>query len=132
MIVMFDGECLLCQRAVQFILKRDQNGNIHFASLQSEIGRKILSQYDQNPTGNQSMIFIENGKLYEKSTAALRIAKKLSHLWPICYVFILLPKSLRDGMYDFVAKHRYHLFGKSTTCVIPKPEWKSRFMEEEE
>jgi predicted DCC family thiol-disulfide oxidoreductase YuxK len=126
-IVLFDGECNFCDSSVQFIIKHDPNGAFHFASIQSEIGRELMTKH-QVPSDVDSLVLIEDGKAYLKSTAALRIAKQLSNPWKLTSVFLILPNSLRDKMYNYVAKNRYKWFGKRDSCMLPPPHIRKRFL----
>lgn len=123
-IILFDGECNFCNSTVNFIILHDPSGLFRFASLNSEIGNKLLKEYSVEPT--DSIVLIEQGKAYTHSTAILRILKNLKGLWKLLYVFILVPKPLRDFLYRAFAKNRYKLFGQS--CMIPTPEIKERFL----
>lgn len=128
-VIVFDGVCNLCCSSVQFIIKRDRNKRFRFATLQSEFGNSILNSATL-PTGNlSSVILCEEGTFYVKSTAALRIAKHLSGLWPIFYLFIIIPAVLRDSIYSIVANNRYKWFGKKTECWIPTTELNELFIE---
>lgn len=127
-IVLFDGVCNFCDSSVQFIIKRDPDGKFKFMPLQSEKGRQLLAANGYSTTVFDSMILSENGKLYRKSTAALRIAKELSGAWPLLYAFILVPPFIRNVVYDFIAKRRYKWFGEKDACMIPSPEIRSRFI----
>src|ERR1035437_1860305 len=99
------------------IYNQDDKKNIFmFASLQSEVGRKILEQYNFPLDELNSFILIENNKAYTRSTGALRVAKKLNGLWPLLYGFIIIPKLLRDGIYNWVGRNRYKWFGKKDAC----------------
>ena len=124
-IVLFDGVCNLCNGAVRFILARDPEGHFRFASLQSETARRLLK--DDAPA--ETIVLIEAGKTYTKSTAALRIARGLRFPWPLLYALVAIPRPLRDLVYDWVARHRYAWFGKRETCPVPTPEVRWRFME---
>ncbi|MEI5908964.1 thiol-disulfide oxidoreductase DCC family protein [Bacillus spongiae] len=124
-VVIFDGVCLLCQGTVQFILKHDHKEKFHFASLESDAVAELLSEEKKIM---DSVLLYEHGKVYNQSTAVLKILKELRGLWSLLYIFILVPKPLRNVVYRWVAKNRYHWFGKSETCMIPKPEWKNRFL----
>lgn len=130
-VVLYDSVCLLCQGTVQFILKKDPKGKIAFASLQSISGKKLLESHNYPSHDTGTVLLLEEGKVYTKSSAVLRICKQLSGMWPILFIFILIPAPLRDVMYDWVARNRYRWFGKSNTCFIPRPEWRHRFIEEE-
>ncbi len=127
-ILLFDGVCNLCNASVQFVLKRDTEGQFRFASLQSEAAQELLRQFPEAPAGINTVVLIENGQLYTKSDAALRAAKRLPGPWPLLYGFILLPRSLRNLVYDWIARNRYRWFGKEDQCMLPRPEWKERFL----
>jgi predicted DCC family thiol-disulfide oxidoreductase YuxK len=127
-IILFDGVCNFCNSSVNFVLKRNTRTNICFAALQSAAGRKLLQQYHLPVDNMQSFIFIENGIVYNRSTAVLKVCRHLKGLWPLCYLFIIVPRFLRDGMYNLVAKNRYRWFGKKESCMIPAPEVIARFL----
>ncbi|MGG1675516.1 thiol-disulfide oxidoreductase DCC family protein [Neobacillus sp. NRS-1170] len=127
-IVLFDGVCNLCNHSVQFILIRDANKAFKFASLQGETGQKLLKQYGLNNDLN-SFVLIENNKPYLKSTAALRVCMNLSGAWRLFPFFLVIPKPIRDFVYDVVANNRYKWFGKTESCLLPSPEWKDRFLD---
>ena len=128
-LIFFDGDCNLCQYAVQFVLQRDQKGLFCFASLQSELANELLSASSQVPLELSSFILWEEGSIFYRSTAALRVVKGLPALWPLLYVFIIVPTFIRDGIYNWIAANRYQWWGKSASCMVPKPEWKNRFPE---
>jgi len=127
-IILFDGLCTLCNRTVQFVIKRDPKVRFRFASLQSEVGKELLQRYDQ-PMDLQTIILLEGGQAYHRSSAALRISRRLRGAWPLLYAFILLPPPLRDTMYNLVARNRYKWFGKQEQCMIPTPNDAKRFLE---
>jgi predicted DCC family thiol-disulfide oxidoreductase YuxK len=127
-IILFDGVCNLCNKSVQFIIKRDSAGSFKFASLQGETGQFLLKRYGLKNDLN-SFILIENNKGYLKSSAALRVCSKLGSTWPLLSVFRLLPPFFRDFLYDIVAKNRYKWFGKEDSCMLPLPQWKERFLD---
>ncbi|HWL13308.1 MAG TPA: DCC1-like thiol-disulfide oxidoreductase family protein [Ureibacillus sp.] len=125
-IILFDGDCHFCNASVQFIIKRDQMKYFKFASLQSEIGRTLLKKF-QLPETIDSMVFIEGNSCYVKSTAALKIAKRLDGLWSFLFPFIIIPSFLRDIVYDIIAKNRHRL-RKHNACKIPAREDLDRFL----
>jgi predicted DCC family thiol-disulfide oxidoreductase YuxK len=127
-ILLFDGVCNLCNASVQFVLKRDPEGRFRFASLQSEAAQELLAQFEHAPADLSTVVLIENGQLYTKSDAALRAARRLPGLWPLLYGFIILPRFLRNGVYDWIARNRYRWFGREEQCMLPRPEWKERFL----
>ncbi len=127
-IVLFDGVCNLCNGLVRFIIKRDRNGKFRFASLQSEIGQQWLLRFGLAKNEFESFVLIEGEKFYLKSSAALKMLKELGGIWKAFYVFIFVPRPVRDFIYDLIAKSRYKIFGKRDVCMIPTPELKERFL----
>lgn len=126
-IILFDGECNWCSFWVKFVIKRDKKDLFRFASLQSEIGRIIIKKYKIN-SHIDSVILIENKQASIKSTAALRILKMLGGFPSLFYAFIIVPKFLRDGVYDLITKYRYKIFGTST-CTLPTDDhYKNKFI----
>ncbi|MEJ1517465.1 thiol-disulfide oxidoreductase DCC family protein [Bacillus cereus] len=126
-IVLFDGECNVCDRSVQFIIKRDPIGLFKFASLQSDIGKELLNKYNA-PNDLSSLVLIENNNCYLKSSAALRVTKNLKGAWKLLYLLLVVPKPLRDYFYSIMAKNRYKWFGKKDSCMLPSPEVRKRFL----
>ena len=127
-VILFDGVCNFCNSAVNFTLKRNTKADIRFAPMQSDAGLKLLQQYHLPVDDMQSFVFIENGVAYKQSTAALKVCRHLSGLWPLCYGFIIVPKFIRDGIYNWIAKNRYKWFGVKQACMIPSPEVRARFL----
>ena len=127
-IVLFDGVCNLCNGLVRFIIKRDRTGKFKFASLQSEIGQQWLMHFGLAKNEFESFVFIRGEKYYLKSAAALKMLRELGGFWKAFYVFILIPRPVRDFLYDLVAKSRYKIFGKRDVCMVPTPELKERFL----
>ncbi len=128
-IVLFDGVCNLCSSSVQYIIKRDKKNIFRFASLQSDVGQKLLEQQGLSTTDLHSFVLLQNGKAYRKSTGALMVAKKLNGPSQLLYGFIILPAFLRDAVYIFVADNRYKWFGKKEECWIPTAELRSKFLD---
>ncbi|MBN6186858.1 thiol-disulfide oxidoreductase DCC family protein [Aneurinibacillus sp. BA2021] len=126
--LLFDGVCNLCNQAVLFIIKRDPEGSIRFASLQSDIGQELLKQHGLPAHGLDSIVLIEAGKAYTKSSAALRVARKLQQPWPLLYAFIWVPRPARDIVYSGIARNRYRWFGKRDQCMLPTPDIRKRFL----
>lgn len=126
-IILFDGECNFCSFWVKYVIKRDKNDQFRFASLQSEVGNELLDQYEVNPTID-SVVYIAKKSCYIKSNATLHILKQLGGIRSFLFVFIIIPKFIRDIIYDFVAKNRYKWFGKKT-CELPSnPDFKNKFL----
>jgi predicted DCC family thiol-disulfide oxidoreductase YuxK len=127
-LVLFDGVCNLCSGSVQFILQRDREARFRFASLQSELGRKIQAEHGLDPGAPSSVLFLEEGRLYRESDAVLRIARRLPGAWKLLAAFKLVPRPLREGLYRWIARNRYRWFGKADTCWLPTPELRGRFL----
>lgn len=128
-ILLFDGVCNLCSTAVQFIIKQDKKACFRFASLQSETGQKLLQKFKLPTDDITTMVLVEGDKYYTHSTAGLRNAWHMGGLWRIFYLFIIIPKPIRDGVYNWIARNRYRWFGQSESCMIPTAELKARFLD---
>ncbi len=129
-VVLFDGVCNLCNSTVHFIIARDPKAYFRFAPLQSASAAALLG--DKAPGADvapDSVMLVEDGKVYQASTAALRVARKLSGAWKLLYAFIVVPRFVRDPVYYLIARNRYRWFGKSDACWLPTPELRSRFLE---
>jgi len=128
-VILFDGVCNLCSGFVQFVIPRDTEGKYRFASLQSDVGRALLAEHDLPTDELESVVLIEDGESYEKSSAIIQIATGLGGLYRILSPFRYVPRSIRDRVYDFVAEHRYRWFGKKDRCMMPSGDVESRFLE---
>ena len=127
-IILFDGVCNLCNGAVNFVIKRDPGNVFKFAPLQEKQGALLLKTHAIDIQKLDSIVLIENENVYTKSSAALRIARKMSNLWPLFFVLLIIPSFIRDGVYDFIAKNRYKWFGKKEQCMIPTPGLREKFL----
>ncbi|MFK7798015.1 MAG: thiol-disulfide oxidoreductase DCC family protein [Aureispira sp.] len=130
-IVLFDGVCNLCDQSVQFIIQHDPKQRYKFAPLQSDLAKDLLQEHQLNPKDLERAVLIENGKAYTHSTASLRVVRHLSGAWPLLYVFILVPRFIRDAVYRWVARNRYRWFGQKDSCAMPTPENRARFLVDE-
>jgi predicted DCC family thiol-disulfide oxidoreductase YuxK len=128
-IVLFDGVCNLCNASVQFIIKHDKKRKFRFASIQSEFGKGQIAKFQIDTRKTDSVIYIYKNKVYSRSSAALKIVRQLDGLWPVIFIFIVIPPFIRNLIYDYIAKNRYKWFGKKESCMIPSPDLKSRFLE---
>lgn len=128
-IILFDGVCNLCNNTVQFILKRDKKEQFRFGSLQGNAGQQLLQRFHLPTTDFGSFVLVEGDRFYTRSTAVLRMLKRLGGGWSLLYSFIIVPKFIRDGVYNLVARNRYKWFGKREECMVPKPELKARFLD---
>lgn len=127
-IVLVDGVCHFCQGLTKWIIKRDPEGKYHFASLQSDVAKELLAKGNLSTDSMDTFVLIEHGKYYTRSTAALRLAKGLKFPYPLLYVFIVVPKFIRNAVYNWVARNRYRWFGKDEACMLPTSEIKDRFL----
>ena len=127
-ILLYDGICYLCNWIVRFALARDEQGNLRFASLQSAAGQELLQAYGVPRTEFDSAILIEGGRVTFRSTCALRMLRYLRLPWPLLYGLIIIPRPIRDALYDIVARKRFAWFGKMDACPIPSPELQERFL----
>lgn len=128
-ILYFDGVCNLCNSTVQFIIKKDKRKELKFASLQSEVGQKVSKQLEEK-YGNtpDSLVLEHRGKLYIKSDAALQVSRLMGGVWPILAIFLIIPRFVRNAVYDWVARNRYKWYGKQDECMMPTKELKERFI----
>ncbi len=129
-IVFFDGVCNLCNGAVDFIINRDPHRKFRYASLQSELAKKVLTERGVNTNSMLTMILLKDNQLLYRSDAALEIARELSMPWPAFYVFKVIPRFIRDSIYNLVSRNRYRWFGKRDTCRIPTDAERGLFLEE--
>ena len=128
-IILFDGICNHCNSSVQFILKRDKKNQFLFASLQGRTGQEYLRKFNLPADTFNSFLLVEDDHYYTRSTSALRIARALSGGWPLLYAFIIVPRFIRDAVYNLIAKNRYKWFGKQETCWVPTPDLKAKFLD---
>lgn len=127
-LVLFDGVCNLCNATVNFLIDHDPNHRLKFGALQADAVTPLLERYGLHSDNLDSFMLIDEGRAYQRSEAALRIAWRLGGAWRLLSPLILLPRPLRDAVYDWVAANRYRWFGKRDTCRVPTPELKDRFI----
>lgn len=127
-IILFDGVCNLCNSSVNFVIDHDPEGRFKLGTLQSDKAKEYLAGHNLNNDEIQTVILIENEKIYTRSTAALRIAKRLQGPVRLTWLFIVLPRIIRDPVYNWVARNRYKWFGKREQCRVPTPELRNRFI----
>jgi predicted DCC family thiol-disulfide oxidoreductase YuxK len=125
-VLLFDGVCTLCNGFVQFVIQRDPAGRFQFATLQSDAARRLLQAAPQ-PVPD-TLVLVENGRVFLRSTAALRVVRGLRFPWPLAFVLVVVPRPLRDWVYDIVARNRYRWFGRRDVCMVPTPELRARFL----
>ena len=127
-IVIFDGVCNLCAQSVQFILRHESEPRFQFSPVQSAAGARILDAHGFSAAEVDTFVLVSEGEVYTRSNAALRIAKHFKGGWQLLRLLWVVPRPLRDVLYNFVARNRYSWFGKADTCLIPTPELNARFM----
>ena len=130
-LVLFDGECHLCNGLVQFVITRDPGGRFRFAPLQAEAGRRACAAagLDLPPGATpNTIVVIQGGRAYVRSDAVLRIAAGLPFPWRFLAVGRMLPRPVRDAVYRLVARNRHRWFGRRRTCPVPRPEVRDRFI----
>ena len=129
-LILFDGICNLCYRAVQFVIKHDKKDKFLFTALQSDFGKKIVNDFNLDSSKTDSILLYNPDRgLVIKSTAALNIAKHLRFPVNALIIFILIPNVIRNWIYDLIARNRYKWFGRMDDCMIPTPEIKAKFLE---
>lgn len=128
-IILFDGICNLCNGSVIFILRHEKDPVFQFASIQSEAGKELLEWCGLPSNYDQAVVYIENGKVYLGSTAALKIGQGLIFPWSLLsFVGFVVPKFIRDWVYNQIAQHRYQWFGKKDVCMVPTESLRARFL----
>lgn len=134
-VVLFDGVCNLCNGFVQFLVPRDTDGDLRFASLQSSAGERLLERCglsSDEVEGYETIVLVDDGTCYTKSEAALRIAGYMDGSWAWLSGLRLVPRFVRDRVYDLVARYRYDVFGQREQCMLPSPETRGRFLDADE
>ena len=127
-VILFDGVCNLCNKSVQFVIKRDPQAKFCYASLQSGFGQSLLKQFNL-PSGNfNSFILFQDNKVYTRSTGALKMLSQLEG-WKWTRIFYIFPRFLRDAVYNIISKYRYRWFGKMDECMMPTKELQARFLD---
>ena len=127
-IILFDGVCNLCNDSVKFVIKHDPKDVFWFTALQSDAGMKLATEHGIDTSKTDSILLIDQDKIYVKSTAALKIARHLSGGYPLLFGFMIVPNFIRNWVYDIIAKNRYKWFGKKDSCMIPTAELKNKFL----
>ncbi|MEM6723328.1 MAG: DCC1-like thiol-disulfide oxidoreductase family protein [Bacteroidota bacterium] len=128
-LLLFDGVCNLCADSVQFVIERDPKGRILFASLQSDLGQRVVELAKLQSAYLNTVVLIDNGKVYKRSAAAMRTTKFMKGAWPAFRAFLIVPEFIRDAIYELIANNRYKWFGKKEVCWMPTPELKARFLD---
>ncbi|WP_341836051.1 thiol-disulfide oxidoreductase DCC family protein [Chitinophaga pollutisoli] len=127
-VILFDGVCRFCNGSVNFVLRHDKAGRFRFAPLQSEAGQRLMAQHGIDRAKTDSFVLIRDGKPYLKSTAALRVARGLGFPWNLLWAFMIVPASIRNAIYDWIARNRYRWFGKMDACMVPDADMRGKFL----
>lgn len=127
-VILFDGVCNLCHGFVRFVVRRDPKEKFLFCSLQSETGKNFSKKIAITLQNMQTVILVSDDKFWVKSDAFLEVVRHLRFPWPTLILLQWIPRFFRDFLYDFIAKNRYHWFGKKEKCPLPSPELKRRFL----
>jgi predicted DCC family thiol-disulfide oxidoreductase YuxK len=127
-ILFFDGECNLCHWWVQFVIRRDRNNLFFFSSLQSQLGRRVSQSMGLSQDDLKSLVLIDESGYFLKSSAALRIFRRLGLPWAALSIFLIAPCCVRDAVYDFIARNRYRWFGRKAVCLLPNKDQAQRFL----
>ena len=127
-VLLFDGVCNFCNDTVNAIIKLDKKAVFKFAPLQSDIGQHLLQSFEYSGKDLDTVVFICNGRLHTKSDAVLQAFKYLGGTWHLLRIFAIVPRPVRNAVYNFIAKNRYRWFGKKDACMMPTPDVKARFL----
>jgi len=130
MVILFDGVCNMCNTFVQFVIKRDKKKQFQFASLQSNYGSELLKRFGLQGKGFDTVLLYSDKNILTRSDATITILSSLGGIWKAAIIFKFLPGFIRNGLYNFMAKRRYKLFGKRDTCMVPTEDIKSRFLDD--
>ena len=128
-VLLYDGTCALCDRSVQFVLDHEAAPRIQFASLQSAAGRSLSASCGLSADGLDSLVLVDGGQCYTESDAALRVARHLAAPWRWASALRVVPRPVRDGVYRWVARHRYAWFGRLDACRVPSASESARFLD---
>ena len=131
-LILFDGDCNLCNGFVQFVIRRDPRARSRFAALRSAAAQAALTAAGVHEELPDSIVLLQDGHVRTRSAAALAILRGLGRLWPLLSIFLVVPRPLRDWVYDWVARNRIRWFGRQETCWVPTPELRARFADLDE
>lgn len=128
--MIFDGVCKLCARSVRFILDHEADHTLRFTPLQSPAGMRLMRELGLDPEDARTFVLIADGKAYVKSDAAIQLSRYFRRAWMPLGLIKIIPRWIRDRVYDVVARNRYRWFGRLDSCMVPTPELRTRFIEE--
>lgn len=128
-LIVFDGDCVLCSRTMRLILRLDRKQCFRFATAQGEIGQGLYRHLSLPTDSFETYLLVTNGKVFQRSTAVIEIAKRLGWPWKASAAFVIIPRPVRDALYNLVARHRYRIFGRIEACGITDPELRRRMID---
>lgn len=131
-VLLFDGVCNLCNGFINFVIDHDPEGYFRFGTLQREPAQSFLRSAGYNPEALDSVVLVQDGRVYRESGAALRVMQRLGFPWMLMAVFQAVPRPLRDAVYRWIAANRYDWFGKRAQCRLPTPDLEARFIDAED
>lgn len=129
-LIVFDGVCVLCTAWLRFVLKNDRRGDFMFATVQSPAGQQLLANHGLDPDDPASFLVVVDGKSYNESGGMIRVVSDFGGAWRMIKLLYVVPGPIRDWFYRFVARHRYRLFGKRESCIVPNREIRARFVDD--
>lgn len=127
-LILFDGVCGLCSASARFVLRHDRRGQFRLAAAQSPLGRALFRHYGFDPEAMETVLVVAEGRAYAKTDAALLVLARLGPPWSAARAAQLLPRALADRLYDRLARNRYRVLGRRDRCMVPRPEWRERFI----
>lgn len=127
-IIIFDGDCVLCSANARFVLEHDRRGLFRLAAMQGEVGRTLMLAAGVDPDDPDTLLLVDGEGLRRNSDAVLAIYEGLGWPWRVMGMARIIPRSLRNNLYRWVARNRYRLFGQRAQCFVPRPEWKERLL----
>ena len=127
-LIVFDGVCVLCTAWLQFVLRHDRRGEFRFATVQSPAGQELLKNHGLDPSDPTSFLVIVDGNSYNESGGMIRVVSEFGGAWRMIKLLYVVPGPIRDWFYRLIARHRYRLFGKRESCIVPDREMSGRFV----
>ncbi|MFD2611040.1 thiol-disulfide oxidoreductase DCC family protein [Paenibacillus gansuensis] len=129
-LLLIDGECMLCAHVTRFVIARDREDRFRFAALQSQTGQRLLKEHGEEPGRMDSFVLVRGDRMYMRSAAALRVLQGLGGAWRLAVFFLVVPRFVRDAVYNMVARNRYRWFGTQDVCLWRTPEIQRKFIDE--
>lgn len=127
-VLIFDGECVLCSHSAAFVLKHDRHKRCNFVAAQTDLGRALYRHFELDDKDFETFVLLHDGVARFRSDAALRLLSLIGFPWSLAAVFRIVPRALRDLVYNYIARNRYRFFGRRESCYLPAPEDADRFL----